>query len=237
MASSANYSGVGGWGAPSTKADLPRYFDPQRPQVGDPGAIYDPLDFYGAHPAGGTRLGQAQRDNPLVASEMGDSGYEWDAAESRYVPIYNSAKTKNDLLSKSMAALFGGGEASSTAPTAPTVSYGGPELTAAQDAAFARAKDRAGALARGAATSVHENAAARNTLGSGFEGEDVAKAAIAPSMDVLGNLNARQLAEAYNAATHGADQAYAGAITQRGQDLQSRSASMAALRSVLNGFF
>lgn len=133
----------------------------------------------------------------------------------------------------SMSALLGqtGGGA-----TGPTVSYGGPDLQAAQDAAFARAKDRAGAIARSATDAVHEDAASRGVLDAGFTAGAVAKRAIAPSMNVLGDLNARQMAEAYNAASEGAKTAYQGAIEQRGQDQQAKVSSMNALFSALKGF-
>lgn len=137
-------------------------------------------------------------------------------------------------IAPSMDSLFS--STSAAGAPGPAISYGGADLTAKQEAAFARAKDRAGMLARSADTSVRENAAARGVLGAGFETEEVAKRAIAPSMNVLGDLNARQMAEAYQAASHGADVAYQGAIEQRGQDQSAKLSSMNALLSAMRGF-
>jgi len=115
-------------------------------------------------------------------------------------------------------------QASSFLSATPQSQYGaggpsGPSLEDAQAAAFARAKDTAGALARASLTALRESAASRGTLGAGFEGVSEAQNAIAPAMNTLGNLNASQLSDAYAAAQHRADMQQQGQIAQRGQNL------------------
>ncbi len=116
------------------------------------------------------------------------------------------------------------------------VTYGGgtptnPEtFQKAQEAAFARAKDRAGLISKSAITGLRDNMAARGTLGSGMEGEQTANI-LSGAAGGLGDVNREQMIKEANSAQHIADQEYQGGITQRGQNIQAMQGLLAALRS------
>jgi len=106
--------------------------------------------------------------------------------------------------------------------------YGGPSLAAAQAAAMARAQDLQGQMSRGALNSWNNSMAANNMLGSGLQARgtvDIANAA----QSNLANLNAQQLADAYQAATTGAQTQFGGDVATRGQNIQLASALMGLL--------
>lgn len=99
-----------------------------------------------------------------------------------------------------------------------------PDMTAANDAAFAAAKDQVGQTSRASLDSLRGELGATGMLGGGAEAQDV--------RDVVNN-NAEQLGQVSrnNATTNAAtalDVAktnYQGGITQRGQDIQSQEAN------------
>jgi hypothetical protein len=94
-----------------------------------------------------------------------------------------------------------------------------PDLTAAQNAAFARAKDREGQMATGALTGLRSALGGRGLLGSGAEFRGTANVAN-KALGNLGEVNREQAIQGANAATRAAEMGYQGDIQQRGQDIQ-----------------
>lgn len=114
-----------------------------------------------------------------------------------------------------------------------SVQYGGSgtdpaALQKAQEAAFARAKDQSGLLAKSAITGLRDSMAARGTLGSGLEGEQTA-AILSGAAGGLGDVNRQQMEDALQIAQHQADTSYQGGITQRGQNIQAIQGLLSAM--------
>ena len=109
-----------------------------------------------------------------------------------------------------------------------------PGMTGGQDAraaAFARAKDQAGRIARSALTSISENMAGRGISGSGIDALRSA-GSIQSAANPLFDLNTEQMLTDENRAANIADMSYQGDITQRGQDLANRQSFLSLLRSL-----
>lgn len=193
-------------------------------------------------------------------------GYVYDPVQGKYVLSSQSAPSKNALYDQLTSAISGlggasGGSGGGSAASFPKVSFGGsmgsvattgagsvPDITPSQNAAFARAKDTAGGLARSSVTSLNDEMAGRGALGSTMTNNGLADR-IAAATNTLGNVDSAQLGDAYAAASHQQDlknqneqTAFQGAITQRGQDVSMANASAAlaqqkqlALLSALKG--
>lgn len=93
-----------------------------------------------------------------------------------------------------------------------------PDLSAAQNAAFARAKDREGQMAQGALTGLRSSLGGRGLLGSGAEQRGTANIANR-GLANLGEVNREQAIQGASANVDAAKLGYQGAITQRGQDI------------------
>jgi hypothetical protein len=110
-------------------------------------------------------------------------------------------------------------------------SYGPQDAKAHQDAAFARLKDKSGALGQGAIQSLAAMLAGRGISGqSGTFGRGLADR-VAQAVQPLADLNVAHLGEEYAAAAHAQDLGAArdnaifqGGIAQRGQDIASQQA-------------
>jgi hypothetical protein len=100
----------------------------------------------------------------------------------------------------------------------PTAQIQMPDLSAAQNAAFARAKDREGQLAQGALQGLRSQLGGRGLLGSGAEGRGTANIANR-GLANLGEVNREQAIQGANANVDAAKLGYQGAIQQRGQDI------------------
>lgn len=101
----------------------------------------------------------------------------------------------------------------------------------ARAAAFARAKDQAGRVARSSLTSIAEEMAGRGISGSGIEALRAA-GGIGEAAEPMQELTRTQaMGEAQRAADI-SDLGYQGGITQRGQDLANRQSYLALLRSL-----
>lgn len=122
------------------------------------------------------------------------------------------------------------GQQGATAPTVAAPSIQGNEQDA-RAAAFARAKDQAGKIARASLTSITENIAGRGIAGSGIEALRDA-GAINGAEAPLQDLTRSQMISDNNRAADVSDMGYQGAIAQRGQDLSSRSSYLNLLRSL-----
>lgn len=128
----------------------------------------------------------------------------------------------------------------------PRVAYPTAQINAAQDLAFARAKDRAGQNARAALTALYGEMAGRGIARSGIEGEQAANV-IQGSESSLADLLSRQASESAAQQVKGLETQYGGDITQRGQDINAaleaerlrtgQAQSLAGLLSSLRGLY
>ena len=100
----------------------------------------------------------------------------------------------------------------------PSVSYGGEGEEAARAAAFARAKDTAGQIARSSLNALRDVASSRGIGGSSIEG-GMSADILGGQANSLGEFNREQLIQDLARQQHVADTTYAGNISQRGQNL------------------
>lgn len=177
--------------------------------------------------------GQEKRDN---LEKSAPKGYEYD-------PVQMGYGLKNADTGASLDGLSGGpmsydqynaankpGATGSSTPTTPgtgtsasIAAITAPDPTAATNAAFATAKDQAGALSRASLTSLNDELGASGMVGSGAQ--------VQGTRDIIQN-GAGQLGQvSRDLAGKTADQAaafaklnYEGSITQRGQDISAQNA-------------
>lgn len=97
------------------------------------------------------------------------------------------------------------------------------DRTGAETAAFARAKDRAALSARSAVDSLHGLMASRGLSGSSIEGRET-RGVVSDAIRQTDEVARDQAMESAQRAGAVDDQNYAGAITQRGQDLAAGNA-------------
>lgn len=101
----------------------------------------------------------------------------------------------------------------------------------ARTAAFSRAKDQAGKIARASLTAIAEEMAGRGISGSGIEFLREAGALDQTAGGLVEVTRDQAIADAQRAAQVN-DQIYQGGITQRGQDLANRQSYLALLKSL-----
>lgn len=197
--------------------------------------IYDPkkdpydAGAYSPDAAAGA-LGTAQQqsgDVDFSIDPTGRTSYSNDSAQLRQTEAMRLAALKEARDSFLSAT---GGVNGGAAPTVAPPSVQSNEQDARANA-FRMAKDQAGKIARSSLTSIAENMASRGISGSGIEALRSA-GAIEGADQPLQNLTAQQLTADTNRAADISDNSYAGAITQRGQDLASRSSYLNLLRSL-----
>lgn len=103
----------------------------------------------------------------------------------------------------------------------------------ARTAAFSRAKDQAGQIARASLTAIAEEMAGRGISGSGIEALREAGTMDQAAGGLVEVTRDQALADAARQASID-DQSYQGQITQRAQDLANRQSYLALLRSIYN---
>lgn len=101
----------------------------------------------------------------------------------------------------------------------------------ARNAAFSRAKDRAGQIARASLTSIAEEMAGRGIGGSGIEALREAGVIGGAGSSLIDVTRDQAIADAERAGDVN-DLIYQGGIQQRGQDLSNRESYLALLRSI-----
>lgn len=114
------------------------------------------------------------------------------------------------------------------AGSAATVQYPGAQEQDARAAAFSRAKDQAGKIARSSLTAISESMANRGLSGSNMQALYDA-GAINGAEAPLQELTRDQMMSDFNRAGDVSDMTYQGNITQRGQDLSNRASYMSLL--------
>ena len=117
-------------------------------------------------------------------------------------------------------------------PSAPTVQYGDAGADAARNASFARAKDKAGQIARASLTGLRNAMGERGIGGSGIEALQSAGIVGAAGSE-LGEVNREQLLQDLAQQQHIQDLTYQGGITQRGQTLAAQSPERQALMGLI----
>lgn len=133
-----------------------------------------------------------------------------------------------------MRNFMAGGATRSSGPAGPHVDYGGDAAQAARDAAFARAKDKAGMIARSSLDSLRENMNVVGKLGGGDEMAGTA-AVVNKAQGDVGEFNRSQLEDELAHQQHVNDVTYQGNITQRGQDAQRMQSMMALMERIGGG--
>lgn len=106
-----------------------------------------------------------------------------------------------------------------TMPSIPRIgNVSAPDTSAAEEAAFGRAKDQQGKITRSALTGLQSSLAGRGMLGSGQEGRRT-REIVQGGAEALSNLTREQAIQHADNAQKMAELAYTGGITQRGQDI------------------
>ena len=141
-------------------------------------------------------------------------------AEASGMPLLGSS-------SSSGAGGAGGGVANLPAITM-------PDTSAANAAAFGRAKDQAGQTARASLTALRGEMAGRGLRGSGIEAGEVGKTIARGAAGVNEFTREQAIQDAGNAADL-AKQEYQGRITQRGQDIGVAQANASRQQQQLEG--
>lgn len=107
---------------------------------------------------------------------------------------------------------------------------------AAKSAAFARAKDQAGQIARAALQGVQENVAGRGVAGGGIEALKTA-GVVQDAANPLQELTRDQMINDYERAATVSDNSYQGGITQRGQDIAQKNAQSQSLIALMQAAY
>lgn len=165
------------------------------------------------------------------------SGLQTQAATEASASLNQRAKLQADAEARRLAAMSSSFSAGSQ-DILPRV--GGSNIasdeTSARQAAFGRAKDQAGQIARAALQGVQENVAGRGVAGGGIEAlktAGVIQDAAAPLQD----LTREQYIQDLNRSSDISDQTYQGDIQQRGQDVTQKNANRASLLALINNAF
>ena len=218
-------------GAPGTTGQTPYA------GVGTPGGSpYVPEEAAAQRERETTRLGQ--QTGIEGQSRLGKEAAGYGTAErSQESQLQAEAEARRfNQFSPYFQSLFGGAGGQGGVATPPREQYGGGAADAARQAAFARAKDQAGNIARSSLTGLQNAMASRGISGSGIElgqtGEVLGGAA-----NQLGEVNREQLIQDLAQQQHVSDISYQGGIEQRGQDIQAEQARRAALMGLFNQQF
>jgi len=144
-------------------------------------------------------------------------------------------QTLKPYLNQLFASGQGGGGIGAEPPEVNAPGLAGNEQ-AARAAAFARAKDQAGQTARSSLTALEGLMANRGQAGSGLEGA-LSSDIISGGAGRVNEFTREQLMQDLNRAAEVSNRNYAGAITQRGQDISSRNQSLSALLQLINSIY
>lgn len=115
-------------------------------------------------------------------------------------------------------------------PGGETPSPPGLDEAGARNAAFARAKEQAAAVAQSSLTGLRNSLSRRGISGGGYADMRTAEA-LAPAADRLQDFGREQLIQDLGRAGQIADRNYAGGITRRGQDLNYSQSLLGLLSS------
>ena len=198
-------------------------YDANRPSAGAAGAaagsVNPNLDF-NVSPTGATSLNNQSEQQRRMLQLQSQLGEQADLREHQ-----QGISNRNSFLAQT---------SKSPAASQPVVSHpgAGPASEAdARAAAFSRAKDQAGRIARSSLTSIAENMASKGMSGASVQALQEA-GAINNAAGGLLELNRDQAMSDVNRAADVQDLNFAGRVTQRGQDLQNRQSYLSLLGSL-----
>jgi hypothetical protein len=117
---------------------------------------------------------------------------------------------------------------SSTGSSAPVTGGINPNEEAARAASFARAKDAAGQNAIASLKALEDVMAGRGLRGSSIEADGTADIIMGGAGQIGEHIRSQMIGDA-NRAAQVADRDYAGAVTQRGQDMQRQQSLLSLL--------
>lgn len=120
--------------------------------------------------------------------------------------------------------VFNPGGTGAAANLPPPVSFAAPDVSAAESAAFGRAKDTVGQTTQGALTALRSALGGRGMLGSGGEFRGTSNI-ITGGQQQLGEAARDQAMKRADLAEKQAELGYTGGISQRGQDLSAKAAA------------
>lgn len=229
--------------------------------AGGPAYVYpsQPANDASGLPNNNDALNKSNQDRANALMSLQNMTGQQNDARLKAELRQNGRDTQNDLMrerllgmvSSSMSSGGGGGSISApqvAAPTAPSGAGVDTATDAAQSASFAKAKSRAGAMARASYSGLKGELADSGLLGGGTQARGLVDRLVSAT-NPLSDVNTAQLGENATNARHnqdlGADMAktgYQGAIAQRGQDLSAQQAERAlaiqkqqSLLSLLSG--
>lgn len=216
-------------------------------QQGQPGTPYQTLPG-STYPAsttsgGGLTFGSAPtaqfRVGPdgveaIGGGQISNSAYEQQQQtqleallQQQQISAQQAAAAKKAEALKGLLYQFGGNN------SAPTVGFGGigGAEQAARDAAYARAKEQAGLTAKSALKSLNNVMAERGLTGSSVERGNMGSV-VSQAAGTVGDYTREQLMQDLNRSADVADLSYSGAVTQRGQDLNSKNYILGLLNAI-----
>ena len=167
------------------------------------------------------------------------SGYKYDPVQQKYVRTAQSVGSDFSALMQGMNGATGtagtddfGPDTPVTPPPAPAAvaPMVMPDMSAANAAGFAQAKDSVGEQMRGALTGLSGAMAGRGLAGSGFEGAGASQI-VQQGQGQLGDVSRQQAVTNANLAQQAATTNYQGALTGRAQDIGEQEASQNSLVS------
>lgn len=181
------------------------------------------------------KSGQSQFQGTAVAdapSSLANAGY---AADQQSLQL--RAKLQGEAEARRLAALSSQfTQGSGTLQPRVGASAIPTDENAARAAAFGRAKDQAGQIARSALTGIQENVAGRGVAGGGIEALKTA-GAIQDASAPLQDLTREQYINDLNRGATISDETYQGNIAQRGQDVSQSNANRASLMALISSAF
>jgi hypothetical protein len=147
-------------------------------------------------------------------------------ARNQQAALQAAAEQRRQAQLKELFASMSGGGAGGAVPS---LQYGGPQYDAARAAAFGRAKDTMGDIAKAKLTSLHEATAGRGISGGGLEGSMIAGDVINPAAGGLNELTREQYIQDLGNAQETARMNYQGGIQQRGQNMSTLPALLSLI--------
>lgn len=217
-----------------------------QPQAGNPtsGVSQNGYPTGSTTPVGDTNVAASNKTASQAAAATGadytvtqNGGTDYSNKTPQQMALDQSrAKLQADAEARRLAALSSSfGQDSALLPKVGGSNIASDE-NAARSAAFGRAKDQAGQIARSAMTAVEENVAGRGVAGGGIEALQKA-GAIQNASAPLQDLTREQYIQDLNRSADISDQTYAGNITQRGQDVSQKNSQKASLLALINQAF
>lgn len=190
--------------------------------------------------AGGDQFGRPQYQNSPIGNMVGNELYDPETGGFRRTGAQRGTDAGQALRALAEASgmnLLGSSSSSGSGGAGgvgslPAISM--PDTSAANAAAFGRAKDRAGQTTRASLTALRDEMAGRGLRGSGIEAGEVGKTVARGAAGVNEFTREQAIQDAGNAADL-AKQEYQGRIVQRGQDIGVAQANASRQQQQLDG--